>query len=185
MAFDELVSDIDAAVLSGGMSRVPYVRARMATLFGDIAKVEMAAEPPENAVVDGLAKAGNFGTNNMLRPAFDVLLECDDGQEFRLLCEAFLPILGNCKIAGGGDQLRYECHARLGTAGERKGQAAGRVPLRATATGHPRRSPTGRTSDRAGPRFEFSIYPDPRIRVVEANGIVDGLVEDWHRFGDD
>jgi hypothetical protein len=34
-----------------------------------------------------------------------------------------------------------------------------------------------------GDEFEFSIYPDGRIRMLDGGGTVDGRVEDWHHLG--
>jgi hypothetical protein len=33
--------------------------------------------------------------------------------------------------------------------------------------------------------FEFSIYPDGRVRMTDGAGTVDGRVEDWHNLNTD
>jgi hypothetical protein len=112
MPLDDLVQGIDVVLLSGGMSRIPYVKERMEWLFEASTRVELAADQPENAVAVGLAKAGEYGKINIFRPPFDILLEWDRGQEYRTVYEAFTPLVGRSQIAGGGDDLRFVRQAR-------------------------------------------------------------------------
>jgi molecular chaperone DnaK len=187
MPMDVLVQGVDVVLLSGGMSRIPYVRQRMEWLFGAATSVELAMDPPENAVAVGLAKAGDYGKINVFRPPFDVLLEWDRGQEFRTVYEAFTPLVGRGQVAGGGDDLRYVRRAR-----ELSLPRTGKGRLRVVSHSGERLHATlgGRHLDGFPvalheERFEFSIYPDGRIRLVDGTGIVDGRVEDWHRLDAD
>jgi len=187
MPLDQLVEGVDVVLLSGGMCRIPYVRQRMEWLFGTPTTVELAMDPPENAVAVGLAKAGEYGKINMYRPAFDVLVEWDRGQEFRTLYEAFTPLVERGQIAGGGDDLRYTRDGRALSL-PRTGKGRLRVVsysgdrLRATLAG---RNLDGYTVALSEDTFEFSLYPDGRIRLTDDTGTVDGRVEDWHRLDHD
>ena len=183
MSVDELVEGVDVVLLSGGMSHIPYVRYRLRRLFGGSTRVEPATKAPEEAVALGLARAGQYGRINVFRPPFDILLEWDRGKESRTIYEAFEPLVGRSQIAGGGDDLRYVRRAR-DLSLPRSGKGRLRVVshsgerLRATMAD---RTLDGFPVNFADDRFEFSIYPDGRIRMVDGAGIVDGRVEDWHR----
>jgi molecular chaperone DnaK len=54
--------------------------------------------------------------------------------------------------------------------------------LRATLAG---RNLDGYPVTFADDRFEFSIFPDGRIRMLDGAGTVDGRVEDWHHLDAD
>lgn len=181
---DELVQGVDVVLLSGGMSRIPYVGQRLRWLFGPGPRIEPALDPPENAVVVGLAKAGDFGRTNMYRPAFDVLLEWEKGQEFRTLYEAFTPLVERSQIARGGGDLRY---ARTGRELSLPRPGKGRLRLVSHSGDRLRASIAGRSLDGFpvalnGEAFEFAIYPDGRIRLTDGAGVHDGRVEDWHHL---
>jgi molecular chaperone DnaK (HSP70) len=184
LPMDELVKGVDVVLLSGGMCHVPYVRQRLEWLFEASTRVELALDPPENAVVVGLAKASEYGRINMFRPAFDVLLEWDRGREFRALYEAFTPLVERRQIAGGGEDLRYTRDGRALSL-PRSGRGRLRVVshsgerLRATLGG---RNLDGFPVALSEEAFEFSIYPDGRIRLTDAAGGYEGRVEDWHRL---
>jgi hypothetical protein len=179
---DELVRGVDVVLLSGGMCRIPYIRQRMQWLFEPSTTVTLACDPPENAVVVGLARAGEFGKVNMYRPAFDVLLEWEKGQEFRTLYEAFTPLVERGQIAGGDNDLRYVRTGRQ-LALPRAGKGRLRVVshsgdrLRATLAN---RNLDGFPVALSDEKFEFSIYPDGRIRLTDGSGEFVGRVEDWH-----
>jgi molecular chaperone DnaK (HSP70) len=181
MSMDELVQAVDVVLLSGGMCHVPYVRQRLQWLFEESTRVELAMDPPENAVAVGLAKAGEYGKINMYRPSFDVLLEWGPGRDFRVLYEAFTPLVGR------GGELRYVRTGR-DLALPRTGKSRLRVVshsgarLRATLGG---RNLDGFPVVLNGEDFEFSIYPDGRIQMYDAAGVHDGRVEDWHRLDEE
>jgi hypothetical protein len=187
MPLDDLVQGIDVVLLSGGMSRIPYVKERMEWLFEASTRVELAADQPENAVAVGLAKAGEYGKINIFRPPFDILLEWDRGQEYRTVYEAFTPLVGRSQIAGGGDDLRFVRQARELSL-PRSGKGRLRVVshsgerLRATLAGRNLDAyPVVFTDD----HFEFSIYPDGRVRMTDGAGTVDGRVEERHNLNTD
>jgi len=184
MPMDLLVQGVDVVLLSGGMCRIPYVRQRLEWLFESSTKVELAMDPPENAVVVGLARAGDYGTINMYRPAFDVLLEWNRGQEFRTVYEAFTPLVERSQIARGEDDLRYTRNGR-DLSLPRNGKGKLRVVsysgerLRATIGS---RNLDGFPVALSDEKFGFSIYPDGRIRMTDGAGTFEGRVDDWHRL---
>jgi molecular chaperone DnaK (HSP70) len=181
MSVEELVEGVDVVLLSGGMCHIPYVRQRLQWLFDETTRVEFAMDPPENAVAFGLAKAGEYGKINMYRPSFDVLLEWGPGRDFRVLYEAFTPLVGR------RGELRYLRTGR-DLSLPRTGKSRLRVVshsgerLRATLAG---RNLDGFPVVLNGEAFEFSIYPNGRICMVDAAGEHDGQVEDWHRLDED
>jgi hypothetical protein len=183
-SMDELVDNVDVVLLSGGMSRVPYVKQRLEWLFNPATTVDLVMEPPENAVAVGLARAGEYGKINMFRPAFDIQLEWDKGREFRPIYEAFTPLVERGQVAGGDAPLRY---VRTGRQLSVPPSAKGRLRvvshsgerLRATLAG---RSLDGFAVSLNGEKFEFSIYPNGRIQMSDGTGEYDGWVEDWHRL---
>jgi hypothetical protein len=134
-------------------------------------------------VAVGLAKAGEYGKINIFRPPFDVLLEWDRGQEYRTVYEAFTPLVGRSQIAGGAADLRY-----VRQSGELSLPRSGKGRLRVVSHSGERLRATlaGRNLDgypvTFGDGFEFSIYPDGRVRMTDGAGTVDGGVEDWHHL---
>ncbi len=171
LPIETLAAGINVVVLSGGMSRVPYVRQRLRELFPD-AVVEVAADSPEDAVAHGLANASRYGRINMYRPAFDVMVEWDRGREFRTVYDAFTPLVEPWQIAHGGNDLRYVRNGRdlrlprlargrlrvVSHSGERVHATLGEVNL------------DGFPVALGEQTFEFSIYPNGRIRLVDASG---------------
>jgi molecular chaperone DnaK (HSP70) len=178
---DALVSSVEVVVLSGGMTRIPYVKQRMSELFPD-AVVEPASAAPEDAVALGLAKAGQYGRINMYRPAFDVLVEWDRGQGFRTIYEAFTPLVEAWQIARGGSDLRY---VRNGLDLSLPRSARGKVRVVSHAGERVRATLGGENLDGfavalSEQNFEFSIFPNGRIRLIDASGQHEGRIEDWY-----
>lgn len=176
-----LARDVDVVLLSGGMCRIPYVAERLREMFGPDAAIEFATNPPEQAVVVGLAKAANYDKVNIFRPAFDIVLEWDSGREYRTIYEAFTPIAGNAKIAGQGNKFRVRRASSLSLPPEGKGrirvisQSGERV--RATLGG---RAMDGYPVSFTDVVFTFSIFPDGRVQLIDTNGVADGFIE-WHK----
>jgi len=179
---DTLVEEIDVVVLSGGMSQIPYVAQRLAQLFPASTRIEMACAPSENAVALGLAKAGRYGRVNMYRPAFDILLEWDNKRETRVIYEAYTPLIEPKQFAKSGSELRFVRNGRdlsLPDAG------TGRLRL-VSHSGEKMRATLGIAGldgfrvALSEQKFEFSIYPNGRLRLVDADGTYDGQIENWH-----
>jgi molecular chaperone DnaK (HSP70) len=177
---ETLVEEVEAVILSGGMSRLPYVAKRLKQLFPPRTIVELASPAPETAVVEGLAKAGRYGRINVYRPSFDVLLEWDG--DFRTVYEAFTPLVERWQIARGGTDLRYVRNG-LDLALPREGKGRLRVVshsgdrIRATLGGN---SLDGFPVALSEQKFEFSIFPDGRVRLTDGSGTYDGHVGSWH-----
>lgn len=188
---EDLVAGVDVVVLAGGMSHVPYVRTRLEAMFGPNTEVVPAypaaddpslVRSPELAIAVGLAQADHFGRINMYRPALDILLEIDGRAGALTLYEAFTPLMEQGGLRRGSSDIRYV----------RTGRAL-RLPRTGTGTirvvshnGNPIRSTLGGRSLDGFPvtidaeKFEFSLYPYGRIRLVDASGIHEGEFEDWH-----
>ena len=178
---ETLVEGVNVVVLSGGMSQIPYVAQRMRTLF-PAARVELGAAPSENAVALGLAKAGDYGRINMYRPAFDILVEWDQGREFRTVYDAFTPLVESWQIAQGGSDLRF---TRNGLDLTLPRAAKGKLRVVSHSGDRVRASMGGNSLDGfpvalSEQKFEFSIYPNGRIQLTDASGTYDGQVEDWY-----
>lgn len=179
---DELVESVDVVVLSGGMSQIPYVAQRMGELFPPTTRIEPASVPTENAVALGLAKASQYGRINMYRPAFDVLVEWDRRRQARTIYEAYTPLVESWQIARGGSDLRF---IRNGLELSLPQEGKGRLRLVSYSGGRVRATLGGESLDGfpvalSEQKFEFSIYPNGRIRMTDGAGTYDGQVEDWH-----
>ena len=179
---DDLTAAVDVVVLSGGMCQIPYVAQRLRELFPPTTTVEIAATPPENAVVVGLARAGAFGRINMYRPAFDILLEWDGGKEFRVVYDAYTPLVESWQIAQGGSEL---CYFRTGLDLSLPRDGRGRLRV-VSHTGQKVRATLGGKSIDGFPvalseqKFEFAIHPNGRIRLTDGGGTHEGHIENWH-----
>jgi len=179
-----VVADVDLVLLSGGMSQIPYVAERLRRIFPETTRIEFAAARPHHAVAIGLAHTEGYGRVNMYRPAFDVALEWDNGRGFRTIYEAFTPLVEAVQVARGSADLRYvRTGPELGL--PRQGTGILRVKsysdtrVRATVSGAKLDGYTVTLSD----SFEFSIYPNGRIKIVDGTGIHEGQIEDWHTIG--
>jgi cell division ATPase FtsA len=187
---DELVSDVDVVVLSGGMAHVPYVRERLGAMFGAGRTEIVYAYPPshdtrlvqapELAVVVGLAHADRFGRINTYRPAFDIVLEWD--HESRTVYHAFTPLVEPRQIARGGNDLRY---IRTGHDLGLPTSGSGRLRVVSHAGGAIRATLGERKLDGfpvalSGEKLEFSIYPHGALRLVDGAGTHEGHLGDWH-----
>jgi hypothetical protein len=182
MDTDELVESVDVVVLSGGMSQIPYVTQRLTELFPARTRVEMACHPSDNAVAIGLAKAGSYGRINMYRPAFDILLEWDSKRQTRMIYEAYTPLI---EMGRGGGELRF---SRNGQELSLPDSGTGRLhvlshgeKIRATIGGA---SLDGFRVALSEQKFEFSIYPNGRLRLIDADATYDGWIEGWHALQD-
>jgi molecular chaperone DnaK (HSP70) len=188
----DLVAPVDVVVLSGGMSHVPYVRQRLMNLFNSGRTEIVNAYPPshdaslfqapELAVAIGLAQADDFGRINMYRPAFDILLEWNHREHFRTVYDAFTPLVEPWQIYRGGTSLCYTRNGvelglpRTGSGVLRVESHNGRKP-RATLGNIDLDGFSVALSEQ---KFEFSIYPNGRIRMRDGEGTYTGQLDDWH-----
>jgi molecular chaperone DnaK (HSP70) len=189
----DLVGAVDVVVLSGGMSHVPYVRDRLMNLFNSGRTEIVNAYPPsydatlfqapELAVAVGLARADDFGRINMYRPSFDIYLEWNNRQECKTIYDAFTPLVETWQIARGGTNL---CYVRNGV--ELGLPRTGNGVLRVESHNGTKVRATMANDDLDGfsvalseQKFEFSIYPNGRIRMRDGKDITyEGRLDDWH-----
>jgi len=179
-----VVADVDLVLLSGGMSQIPYVAERLRQIFPETTRIEFAAARPHHAVAIGLAHTERYGRVNMYRPAFDVALEWDNGRGFRTIYEAFTPLVEAVQVARGSADLRYvRTASELGLPREGTGilrvKSYSDTRVRATVGGAKLDGFGVTLSD----SFEFSIYPNGRIKIVDGAGTHEGQIEDWHTIG--
>jgi molecular chaperone DnaK (HSP70) len=177
---DALVERVDVVVLSGGMSQVPYVRQRLAEYFAPQTRIELAADPAENAVALGLAQSARYGRINRYRPAFDIVLEWDRGRERRTLYEAFTPLVQPRQIVDGDGDLRL---VRTGSDLSLPPKGKGKLRVVSYTDDRVPANLGGRGLDGFPvlldeQKFEFSIFPDGRLRLVDGSGTYDGHVDE-------
>jgi molecular chaperone DnaK len=181
LTIDSLVADVDLVLLSGGMSQIPYVGERLRRLFPTTTRIEPAAAAPAHAVALGLARAQGYGRVNMYRPAFDVAVEWDSGRRFRTAYEAFTPLVEAVQVGRGSADLRF---VRTGADLSLPRQGNGKLRVKSYSDNQVRATIDGEKLDgfpiTFGDQFEISIYPNGRIKVVDATGDREGQIEDWH-----
>ncbi|MBX6752240.1 MAG: hypothetical protein IRY85_21695, partial [Micromonosporaceae bacterium] len=169
---DQLLAGVDVVLLAGGMSRVPYVTQRLRQLFGPTPTIALAYDPPEEAIVRGLASAGRYRTNTRYALDYHILLEWDDGRRSCSLYEPYMPILESWWVERGWrGELRFLCTGR-GLDLPRQGTGVLRVtgttrPVAATLNGA---SLDGYPVVLNGDAFELAIYPSGRLVVTDGAG---------------
>jgi molecular chaperone DnaK len=173
MPIEHLVGGVDVVLLSGGMSQVPLVERRIRAVFPTPTRVELAATPPETAVALGLALADRYRRISMFRPAVDIRLEW--GREERTVYEAYTPLVESWQILRGDRDLRF---IRTGRELGLPGQTTGRLRVVSHTDDAIPASLGGTGMDGfpvvLGERFELSIHPSGRIRVVDEAGTHEG-----------
>jgi molecular chaperone DnaK (HSP70) len=176
----EVVEGVDVVVLSGGMSRVPYVAERLRDLFPAGTRIETASARADEAVARGLALASRYRRINRYRPAFDIVLDWDDGQESRAVYEAYTPLVQAGRIGRGGEL----CYTRTGREIGVPPSGKGRLRL-VSHTGGPVQATLGAAgiedfvAELNGERFAFSVFPDGRLRLADGSGTHEGRIADW------
>lgn len=173
---DALARGVDMVVLSGGMSQIPYVAQRMREVFPAATRIEAACTPSENAVALGLARAADFGGINLYRPAFDIHVEWEG--DSRTVYESYTPLVEPWQIAQGASDLRY---IRTGHDLALPNAGKGRLRFVSHAGDRIWAHINGSHLDGfavafSGQKFEFSIYPNGRIRLTDATGTYDGAL---------
>ena len=167
-----LLAGVDTVLLSGGMSRVPSVTLYLRTLFPATTRIEVAAQPPEKAVALGLTRAARYQRNTRYALPYDIRLEWDEGREWRLIYNAFMPILEQWWIERGWPgELRFRTVGR-GLALPGEGQAVLRL---VAAADHVSAILNGVSLDGYpvalnGEQFSFSIDPGGRLEMIDAQG---------------
>src|SRR2546421_7284642 len=90
-SINELARDVDYLVLAGGMSRVPYVRRRLAELLPEANIFDGVGVAADEMVVAGLTDTTGVAPINLYRPGFDFTLTWGDAQSLTLY-EAYTPL---------------------------------------------------------------------------------------------
>jgi len=107
---DSLTADVDVVLLTGGMSRVPYLGRRLAGLFPRARLDRDAGVGADETVAAGLADASGYADVTLPRPTFDVTLEHERGRV--TLYEAFTPVFPAWEIYSGYSSPGYEVWLR-------------------------------------------------------------------------
>jgi molecular chaperone DnaK (HSP70) len=170
---ERLLAGIDLVLLSGGMSRVPGVAEHLRALLPESTRIELAADPPEKAVVLGLTRAHHYQRTVRYALPYDIWLEWDEGHGSRLLYQAYMPILeqwwierewmGEFRFRAMGDGLPDHGRGVL--------RAVADMDVAATLNGA---SLDGYPVALNGDRFSFTIDPDGRLEMVDADGVHTG-----------
>jgi hypothetical protein len=88
------------------MSRVPYLRGRLAELLPEATVVDDLGVEPEEAVAVGLADPVGFDGVRLHRPPFDLVL--DTGASRVLAYEAYTPLVEPWQVYSGSSDLGYD-----------------------------------------------------------------------------
>jgi molecular chaperone DnaK (HSP70) len=162
---EDLLGGVDVVLLSGGMSQVPAVADRLRKHFPPRTTITLATDPPEQAVALGLTRAAPFRRNTRYALPYDIRLEWDEGQQSRVIYDAYMPILESWWIERSWDgELKFRCTGH-GLALPDRGTAVLRTGG-GDMDGHP--------VALNGERFELSIYPSGRIVLVDGVGTHEG-----------
>ncbi len=110
---EDLARDVKYVVLAGGMSRVPLVARRLGEMFPEAELYERVGDfLADEVVVAGLADTAGYDKINLHRPAFDFVLEWDEGRERRMLYEAYTPLYDPTQVNLGATFLGHGWYAR-------------------------------------------------------------------------
>lgn len=110
---DELGSDVTYVVLAGGMSRIPLVAQRLGEMLPRAELHERVGDfLSDEVVVAGLADTVGYDKISLHRPSFDFVLEWDNGNEQRVLYEAYTPLYDPVQVARGNTFLGHSWHGR-------------------------------------------------------------------------
>jgi len=191
---EELAADIDAVLLVGGMSRVPYVRDRLAALFPHARRYDHAGGAADEAIVAGIADTTGYNTMNMYRPGLDIALVWGKDNRFPLY-EAYTPLFEIWQLQSGQTDLGFPVRA-----GQRQGiprQPGGELWVR-TAAGEPVELVHTQRTARPTPEkvttlpvpfghydIQFKLYCDGHIHLTDGAGHDHRVrVHGWPVIGD-
>nr|WP_020523654.1 Hsp70 family protein [Catelliglobosispora koreensis] len=177
---EDLAADVDVVVLSGGMSQIPYVSERLREIFPAHIRIVQATSAPENAVATGLPKVSAYGRTSKYRPAFDIVLEWDEGRQTRRVYEAYTPLIEPRQILQGSADLHF-----IRTGRDLSLPDSGKGTLRVISHALPVQASLG-GADLDGFRvalsqqgFALSLYPDGRIRLTDGAAEYHGQLAGW------
>jgi molecular chaperone DnaK (HSP70) len=176
----DLAAGIDFVVRVGGMSRIPYIARRLATLFPAARQFDDAGVPPEETVVAGLTEPTGFDRIRLHRPTFDFVF---DGEHGRVVAyPAYTPLYEPWQVYSGHSSVGYERRFRppelpargLGTLRAVSGSGE---PLRMTLDGQ---LVDGLPVPFGPDGVVFGLTSHGRIDIVDAAGQAQAfLAEGW------
>ncbi len=104
------------------------------------------------------------------------MLEWDEGRESRVVYGAYTPLIEARQIVAGGSDLRF---VRTGQDLGLPSAGSGRLRV-ISHTAEPMRARLGESTLDGFPvalqKFEFSIYPNGRVRLTDGTGTYDGTL---------
>jgi molecular chaperone DnaK (HSP70) len=113
MGPEQLGQDVKYVVLAGGMSRIPLVSQRLGEMLPKAELHERVGDfLSDEVVVAGLADTVGYDKISLHRPSFDFVLEWDNGNEQRVLYEAYTPLYDQAQVARGNTFLGHSWHGR-------------------------------------------------------------------------
>ncbi|PWU45877.1 hypothetical protein DLE60_23180 [Micromonospora globispora] len=132
---DELRDDIDYVLLTGGMSRIPYVRERIGALFPRAQVFDYVGVYSDEAIVAGLADTTGYDRLNLHRPGFDFVVEWDEGGQLQreTLYAGYTALYEPWQVLNGESELGF---TRSGRDFPGPTQGNGRLRIR-SASGEP------------------------------------------------
>lgn len=106
----ELSQDINYVLLAGGMSRIPYVKRWVGSLFPGAQVYDSAGVDPDEAIVAGLAATTGYSRLNPHRPGLDFVVEWDESGQHRehTVYRAYSPLYEPWQVNRGRSDLGYE-----------------------------------------------------------------------------
>lgn len=170
---DQLSGDIGYVLLAGGMSRIPYVKRWMSTLFPEARVYDNAGVGPDEAIVAGLAATTGYRRFNLNRPGLDFVVEWEEAGQTREhpVYRAYSPLYEPWQVTSGRSDLGYERHGR-----DFPGPAGADGVLRVRA---PSGEPLGLIFEGEemdglrltfGPDLYFKLYCNGRIAIRDGAG---------------
>ncbi len=125
---DQLARDVDYLLLAGGMSRIPYVRRRLAELLPKAELFDSVGFAADETIVAGLTDTSGADPINLYRPGFDFLLTWDGGQSLPLY-EAYTPLFEMNQLYRGADpSFSLSVGPRQGLPRQRQGELTVSTP---------------------------------------------------------
>jgi hypothetical protein len=170
---DELRDDIDYVLLTGGMSRIPYVRERIGALCPRAQVFDYVGVYSDEAIVAGLADTTGYDRLNLHRPGFDFVVEWEKGGQLRreTLYAAYTALYEPWQVLNGESQLGFN---RNGPDFPGPTRGTGRLRIR-SVSGEPLGLASGDQmmdgiSLKFGRHMGFKLSCDGRIMIRHGSG---------------
>src|SRR6266536_23519 len=183
---DELARDVDYLLVAGGMSRIPYVRSRLAALLPKAELFDSVGVAADETIVAGLTDTSGADPINLYRPGFDFTLTWGGGQSLTLY-EAYTPLFEMYQLSAMAEpSFAYRAGPRQGIPRQRQGELCVSTPAGDTVNlVHWDRSGRPRVIERLHVRFGFHellfrLHCDGRVHLTDGTNEDHKLrVEPW------